>query len=288
MSSSTRRERQQERDNEYNNNIQQHEHEQHEATIRSIDETKNNIHRSIEESRRELPRLSQTVTDFQNETTDASKEIADNFLESQKEIINSMQSVWAPMAERIGQAANYWTTAGMTSFFSPQEMTNVYARTIGAVAEAYAASTRMATNMMFAGLEATRATTNYARQNAKEASRITSNTARAFAQTAKETVQVQEGEYEQRGRGGGGIAAGGSSSRRYGTGGGASAAAEGSTAGSFESVGEGGTATTTRTTYTSEGTTGTSGTGTGSTGTTGTANLSDTASSLTEKSRKKF
>lgn len=54
----------------------------------------------------------------------------------------------------------------------------------------------MATNVMFAGLEATRATTTYARQNAKEASRITSNTTRAFAQTAKETIQVQEGEDE--------------------------------------------------------------------------------------------
>ncbi len=99
-SSSTRRERQQERDNEYIRNTQQ----QHEATIRSIDETKDNIHRSIEESRRELPRYSQTVSDFQNETADASVEIADNFLESQKEVINSMQSAWAPMAERIGQA----------------------------------------------------------------------------------------------------------------------------------------------------------------------------------------
>jgi hypothetical protein len=245
-SPSTRRERQQERDNEYIRNTQQ----QHEATIRSIDETKDNIHRSIEESRRELPRYSQTVTDFQNETADASVEIADNFLESQKEVINSMQSAWAPMAERIGQAANYWTTVGMTPF-SPSEMANIYARTIGAMAEAYAASTRMATNMMFAGMEATRATTNYARQNAKEASRITSNTSRAFAQTAKETVQVQEGEYEQRGRGGD-------------------------------------TTTTTKATYNSEGTTGTSGTGTGSSTTTGTVNLSDTVSSVTEKNRKKF
>ena len=79
----------------------------------------------------------------------------------------------------------------MLLFFSPQEMTNIYARTIGAMAEAYVASTRMTTNMMFAGLEAARATTNYARQNAREAARITSNTTRAFVQTTKETVQVQ-------------------------------------------------------------------------------------------------
>ncbi len=207
MSSSTKRQQPQERDNEYSSSNTQK--QQHEATIRSLDYTKDNIRKSIEESRRELPRYSQTVTDFQNETADASIEIADNFLESQKEVINSMQSAWAPMAERIGQAAaHYWTTtAGMTmpfSFFSPGQIADIYARTIGAMTEAYVASTRMATNIMFAGMDATRATTNYTRQNAKEASRITSNTARTFAQTARETttVQVQGGEDEQRGRGG--------------------------------------------------------------------------------------
>jgi hypothetical protein len=187
MSSSSSRRQQQERDNEYISNTQQ----QHEATIHSIDMTKDNIRRSIEEVRRETPRYSQTVTDFQNETADASVEIADNFLESQKEVINSMQYAWAPMAERIGQVAHYWTTGMMPFFFPPREMANIYARTIGAMTEAYVASTRMATNMMFAGMEASKATTNYARQNAKEAARITSNTARAFAHTAKETVQTQ-------------------------------------------------------------------------------------------------
>jgi hypothetical protein len=177
MSSSTRRQ-QQERDNEYSSNTQQQRQQQHEATIHSIDMTKDNIRRSIEEVRRETPRYSQTVTDFQNETADASIEIADNFLESQKEVINSMQSAWAPMAERIGQVAHYWTTGMMPFFFfSPREMANIYARTIGAMTEAYVAYTRMTTNIMFAGLEATRATTNYTRQNAKETSRIASNTA---------------------------------------------------------------------------------------------------------------
>ncbi len=60
-------------------------------------------------------------------------------------------------------------------------MVNIYARTIGAMTEAYVASTRMATNVLFAGIDATRATTNYARQNAKEASSITSNTARIIS-----------------------------------------------------------------------------------------------------------
>jgi len=168
------------------NNTNTNQQEQHQATIRSIDETKNNIHQAIQEIRSETPRYSQAITDFQNQTVDATQEIAHNFLDSQKEVISSFQSAWAPVAQKTST-----NIMGVTPFFSPEQVADIYARTIGAMTEAYVASTRMATNMMFAGLEATRATTNYARQNAKEASRITSNTARAFAQTARETVQVQ-------------------------------------------------------------------------------------------------
>ncbi len=183
MSSSTKR--QQERDGDATGNTQQ----QNEATFRSIDETKDNIHKAIEEVKRETPRYSQTITEFQNQTADATREIADNFLDSQKEVINSIQSAWTPIVQRTG---DNWTTGRIgTRFFSPREMADIYTRTIGAMTEAFVAYTRMATNVLFAGIDATRATTNYTRQNAKEAARITSNTARAFAHTTRETVQVQ-------------------------------------------------------------------------------------------------
>jgi hypothetical protein len=185
MSSTTKRQ-QQERDGD-TGNPQQQGQQQHQTTTRSIDETKNNINQAIEEVRRETPRYSQAITDFQNQTVDATQEIAHSFLDSQKEVINSFQSAWTPLAQRTTT-----NIVGATPYFSPpQQIADIYARTIGAFTEAYVASTRMTTNLMFAGLEATRTTTNYARQNAKEAARITSNTARAFSETAKETVQVQ-------------------------------------------------------------------------------------------------
>ena len=267
MSSST--ERKEERDEYSSSNT--HQRQQHEAAIRSIDETKEEIHRSIEQVRTEMPRYSQTITDFRNETADASMEIADNFLESQKEVINSLQSAWAPMAERIGRAGgaggHYWTTGMMRMLLSPREMADIYARTIGAMTEAYVASAHMATNLVFAGIEAARATTNYARQNVKEGARFTSNTARTFAQTAaKETVQV-EGEQP------GGSTTGSSSSF---------AGVGGAAASSIESTGA---ATTARTTYTNEGTAPLSGE-TGST-TAGTGAATETTTGLTGKDKKK-
>jgi hypothetical protein len=181
--------------------------QQQDAINRSIDETKDNIRRAIEEVRKETPRYSQTVTDFQNETAEATREIADNFLDSQKEVINSMQSAWTPFAERTSSSGgsvinnNYWMMGMMQPWWSwigtsPRDMADMYARSISAMTDSVAAGTRMATNMMFAGLEASRATTNYARHNSKEIARITSNTARIFGQNTRETVgRMQEGSY---------------------------------------------------------------------------------------------
>jgi hypothetical protein len=179
--------------------------QQQDAINRSIDETKDNIRRAIEEVRRETPRYSQTVTDFQNETAEATREIADNFLDSQKEVINSMQSAWTPFAERTssggsGSSNNYWMMGMMQPWswmgVSPRDMVDIYARGISAMTDSVAAGTRMATNMMFAGIEASRATTNYARHNSREIARITSNTARIFGQNTRETVsRMQEGSY---------------------------------------------------------------------------------------------
>ena len=63
---------------------------------------------------------------------------------------------------------------------SPKDMADIYTRSISAMTDLLAASTRMATYMMFAGMEATRATTNYARQNSREIAKITSSTVRSL------------------------------------------------------------------------------------------------------------
>jgi hypothetical protein len=183
---------------------------QHQDAInRSIDETKDNVSRAIEEVRREAPRYSQTVTDFHNETAEAMREIADNFLDSQKEVINSMQSAWTPFAERTSSSSggsdssnNYWMMGMMMQPWwswmgmSPRDMVNIYARSISVMTDLVTASTRMVTNMMFAGIEASRATTNYAKYSSKEIAKVTSTTARIFGQNTRETVsKMQEGSY---------------------------------------------------------------------------------------------
>jgi hypothetical protein len=177
-----------------------------EAVNRSFDETKDNVSRAIDEVRRESPRYSQIVSDFHNETSDAMREITITFLDSQKEVVNSMQSAWAPFAERASSSSgdrsdsNYpmmnmmkpWL--GWWMGISPRDMAAIYARNISIMTDLITANTRMVTNMMFAGIEASRAATNYAKYSSKEIARVTTITARMFGQNTRETVtRLQEG-----------------------------------------------------------------------------------------------
>jgi hypothetical protein len=176
-----------------------------EAVNRSFDETKDNVSRAIDELRREAPRYSQIVSDYHNETSDAMREITITFLDSQKEVVNSMQSAWAPFAERASSSgdrsdSNYpmmnmmqpWWTWGWMGI-TPRDMATIYARNISIMTDLITANTRMVTNMMFAGIEATRAATNYARYSSKEIAKVTTITARVFGQNTRETVtRLQE------------------------------------------------------------------------------------------------
>lgn len=171
--------------------------EQHEATIRSIDETKENVRRAIDEARRETPRFAQTVTDFQNETVDATKEVVETFLETQKDVVISMHSAWSDIADRAGypmglmQPWNYywWLTWG--GMLSPVAVADFYARMVAFMTMNLATGARIANNMMFAGLDTVRATTRYARDSSKEMSRMMSINIRSMSHATRESVKVE-------------------------------------------------------------------------------------------------
>jgi Skp family chaperone for outer membrane proteins len=72
-----------------------------EALDTTLDETKSSVNKTTNEARKEVPQFAKAVNEYQEETIEASKDIADNYLESQKEVIHSMQSYWIPYIENI-------------------------------------------------------------------------------------------------------------------------------------------------------------------------------------------
>ena len=160
-----------------------HQREQQQSINSSLDETKDNIRRTTDEARKDIPRYTQAVNEYQEETIQAARQMADNYLESQREIINSMQSALLPQIE----AANRVVTSNWTA---PRHVTEHYARLVSAFADNTIAVTKLVNNAVFANLEAFKASVQTARDNVKEFSRIGVNSARILEQTSRDTARV--------------------------------------------------------------------------------------------------
>src|SRR6188472_1317632 len=165
--------------------------QEHEVTVTSqqqvinkaLDETKDNIRRTTDEARKDIPRYTQIVNEYQEETIQAARQMADNYLESQREIINSLQSAMVPQIE----AANKAVTSNWTS---PRHVTEHYARLVSAFADNTIAVTKLVNNAVFANLEAFKTSVQTARDNVKEFSRIGVNSAKMLEQTSRDTTKT--------------------------------------------------------------------------------------------------
>jgi hypothetical protein len=155
--------------------------EQQQSINKALDDTKDNIRRTTDEARKDIPHYTQIVNEYQEETIQAARQMADNYLESQREIINSMQSALVPQMEAANRAlTSIWT--------SPRHVTEHYARLVSAFADNMIAVTKLVNNAMFANLEAFKTSVQTARDNVKEISRIGVNSAKTFEQVSRDTT----------------------------------------------------------------------------------------------------
>lgn len=159
--------------------------ESREIVSRTLDEAKDNTRRAMEEARRDISVRTAIFNDYQEQTINAARDIAENYLESQKEIIISMQSSWVPYFENV--YSMYW--------MSPRKMTEIYARMARSFSDNAIAATKVANNVMFANMEAAKASMQYTRENMKEINRISVNAVRTFEETSR---NYQEAMMEER------------------------------------------------------------------------------------------
>jgi hypothetical protein len=155
--------------------------EQQQAINKALDETKNSIRSATDEARKDIPHYAQIVNEYQEETIQAARQMADNYLESQREIINSFQSALIPQIE----AANRAVTSNWTS---PRNVSEQYARLVSAFADNTIAVTKLVNSAMFANLDAFKRSVQNARDNVKEFSRIGVNSSKTFEEVSRDTA----------------------------------------------------------------------------------------------------
>jgi hypothetical protein len=66
--------------------------QQQDIINKTIDNTLHNIKRTADEATREIPKYTQRIAEYQEQTIQTIKDIASDFIEAEKEVINSFQS----------------------------------------------------------------------------------------------------------------------------------------------------------------------------------------------------
>ena len=130
----------------------------------ALDETKSTIRKTTDEAVKEIPRITKAVNEYQEETVQATKDIADSFLDSQKEVIHSMQSLWVPYIENVQNSyLSYWG--------SPKRVTENYARAVSNITDSTIVATRLVNNALFATMDDWKNSIQHARDNLRDFSR---------------------------------------------------------------------------------------------------------------------
>ena len=160
----------------YNNNVNTQDFK--ESVNRSLDEAKDNIRKSIDESKNQIPRINNIVNSYQEQSLQTAKEVSEEYIDSQKEIISSLQSAWVPYSESFNGL--------VTSFASPDAATKAYARFVSNVADNTVSAIRLTNNMIFSNLDSWKTVMQQAKDNSKHLSNMGVNTAKTFEQNSRQ------------------------------------------------------------------------------------------------------
>ena len=88
--------------------------QQQDAINKTLDNTLNNVKRTTEEASREIPRYTQRIAEYQEQTIKTIRDIASDFIEAEKQVIGSFQS-------QVDRNSN-----GVWDLYNPQRIAENY------------------------------------------------------------------------------------------------------------------------------------------------------------------
>jgi hypothetical protein len=145
---------------------------------RSLDETKENVKKSIDEARTQIPRFTHVVTNYQEQVLQSTGKMVEDYVDAQTSVMNAVFNSANPYYENANRVFSYW--------FTPKITAEIYARSVSNIAENVSASVRIGNDILFGNIEALGDDFERAQRHTKEFTRINANTAKAIENTARE------------------------------------------------------------------------------------------------------
>jgi hypothetical protein len=159
--------------------------DQQEAINRTFDQTRSNIKKTVNEAQKDVSEYARQVVNLQERAIETTRDITDNYVESQKEIFNSFnQSIWTPYVENVANRTSVYP--GMFS----QSRVEVYGNLLTNIVDNFVTATRVANKTVFANAELINASFQQARNNVREFSKIGVNAAKNIHQATNEFATI--------------------------------------------------------------------------------------------------
>ena len=117
-----------------------------ESLEQAFDESKKSIDESIREARNQIPRYTETVNQVQEQTLQATKDIAENYLEYQKQTIDSFQSISTPYIQNVNNQL-------LNNQDYYRRIPEIYSKLVNNYAENTIAMSRIFNDMAFSNIE---------------------------------------------------------------------------------------------------------------------------------------
>jgi hypothetical protein len=159
--------------------------DQQEAINRTFDQTRSNIKKTVNEAEKDVSGYAQQMVNLQETAIETTRDIADNYVESQKEMFNSFnQSIWTPYVENVSNR-----TSALPGMFS-QSRAEVYGNTLTNIVDNFVTATRITNKAVFSNAELINASFQQARNNMREFSKIGVNTVKNIHQATNEFASI--------------------------------------------------------------------------------------------------
>ena len=153
--------------------------QQRDAINKTLDNTLHNIKRTTDEATREIPRYTQRIAEYQEQTIQTIKDIASDFIEAEKQVIGSFQS------QQVDR--NNGNNNGAWDWFNPQRIAENHAVMVNNFTSYLLNTSNLINNALASNMRVYNTALEQTRDNVK-----------AFAKTNTDCVKAVSGNSQNR------------------------------------------------------------------------------------------
>lgn len=138
-----------------------------------FEESKKSIERNINEAKNQIPVYTKTINEVQEQAVEATRDIAENYLDYQKQAIDSFQSIVTPYIENVNN--QLWNNQDIF-----RRIPEIYSKMANNYAENSVALSRLINNIAFSNVDIVKSVINNTKEQSKQFAEIGKRNARVY------------------------------------------------------------------------------------------------------------